>query len=181
MARGSDCTHIFGLVVNPCSGSGPDGHSRTGSSSDNRPLTARPATRIPRRRSDRLRHHPMSLASSHDRAPSSTVVRSGTRRSGRIGSSCRQQSPEDPGLLGGQRDHGLVEAAPGLERRHPATGGIGPSRDLPQHRAGSVDQQGPQIHIPALGDPAQPSGSPPLEWCRGTKPNQAASWSPRGS
>ena len=51
--------------------------ARTGSSSETRPVTASPATRVFRRRSDRSRHHPTSLAISHDRDTSSTVVRSG--------------------------------------------------------------------------------------------------------
>ena len=159
MAIGSSCTHIFGLVVNPYRGSGPDGHSRTGSSSENRPLTASPASRVTRRRSDRSRHHPMHLAISHDEDTFSNVILSGTRHGGLIGPSRGQQGPEDAGLLRRQGDHRFVKPAPGLERRDPAAGGIGAMRELPHHRAGSVDQQGPQIHIPAFGDPAQPPGA----------------------
>lgn len=42
----SDCTHIFGLLVNPSLGSGPDAHSRSWSSSEKRPLMASPASWI---------------------------------------------------------------------------------------------------------------------------------------
>lgn len=66
MAVRSDCTNLFGLVVNPFLGSGPDGHSRTGSSSEKRPVMASPASRVTRRRSDRSCHQRMNLALSHD-------------------------------------------------------------------------------------------------------------------
>ncbi len=82
MAVRSDCTHIFGLVVNPFLGSGPDGHSRTGSSSEKRPVMASPASRVTRRRSDRSRHQRMSLAISHDEQRSSNVVLSGHAAAG---------------------------------------------------------------------------------------------------
>jgi hypothetical protein len=101
MARGSDCTHIFGLVVHLCSGSGPDGQSRTGSSSETRPLTASPAHRISRRRSDRSRQHLMSLALSHDGHTSFTLVRSGARRRGLRGPSRSLQRPHEASGRGG--------------------------------------------------------------------------------
>jgi putative transposase len=80
MAMRSDCTPIFGLVVNPSRGLGPDGHSRTGSSSDNRPLTASPASRVFRCRSDRSRHQRMSLALRDADAHLSPSSCSGARR-----------------------------------------------------------------------------------------------------
>ena len=85
MAMRSDCPHIFGLVVNPPPGSGPDGHSRTGSSSETRPLTASPVSRVTRRRSDRSRHHLMSLALSHAENTVSTVFLLRVRYGGLIG------------------------------------------------------------------------------------------------
>ena len=82
MAMRSDCTHIFGLVMNPSRDSGPDGHLRTRSSSETRPQTASPANRISLRRSDRSRHQLMRVALRHDRDTSSTMVLSGARHGG---------------------------------------------------------------------------------------------------
>jgi hypothetical protein len=152
MAIGSDCTHIFGLVVNPCSGSGPDGHSRTGSSSETRPVTASPANRLSRRRSDRSRHHPMSLAISHDGNTSFTLVHSGTRRSGLIGPSGGQQGPEDAGLLRRERHDGFIEATPRLERRDPAARRVGPPHEVPHDRARPMNEQRAEVDIPAFRD-----------------------------
>ena len=156
MVMRSDCTHIFGLVVNPCGGSGPDGHSRTGSSSEKRPVMASPASRVPRRRSDRSRHQLLNLALSHDNSDSTYLAHSGTRR---VGTPRRQQRPEYPGLLGRQRHHRFVEAAPGFQRQNPATRGIGAVGELPHDGAGAVDQQRAEVDIPAFGDAAQPSSA----------------------
>ena len=156
MAIRSDCTHLFGLVVNPSVGSGPDGHSRTGSSSEKRPVLASPASRVPRRRSDRSRHQRLNLALSHDASDSTYRVHSGTRD---VGTPGRQQCPEDPGLLGGQRDNRLIEPAPGLQGQNPTTGRIRTAGKVPHDGAGAMDQQRAEIDIPALGDSAQPSGA----------------------
>ena len=66
MVRWSDCTHIYGLMVHSVLSSGPDGHPRTGSSLDKRPVMASPASRVSRRRSDRSRHQLLNPALSHD-------------------------------------------------------------------------------------------------------------------
>ena len=156
MAIRSDCTPLFGLVVNPSSGSGPDGQSRTGSSSETRPVMASPASRVTRRRSDRSRHQLLSLALRHDASDSTPLARSGTRC---VGAPCRQQRPEDPGLLGGQRDPRCMESAPGLQGQDPTAGRIRPSCELPPDGARAVEQQGAEGDIPTLGNPAQPSGA----------------------
>jgi hypothetical protein len=159
MAIGSDCTHIFGLVVTPCLGSGPDGQSRSGSASETRPLTASPAIRVSRRRSDRSRHHPMSLARHPDADPASIVVCSGARHDGLIGPSRGQQSPENPGLLGGEGHDGFIEAAPRVERRDPAAGDIGTPGEVSHDGARPLNEHGTEGDIPALGNPAQASSA----------------------
>ena len=77
MVMRSDCTHIFGLVVTPSVGSGPDGQSRTGSSLDKRPMMASPASRVSRRRSDRSRHQLVNLALSHEASNSTDLPTQG--------------------------------------------------------------------------------------------------------
>jgi hypothetical protein len=154
----SDCTHICGLVVNPSRGSGPDGQSRTGSSSEKRPVMASPVSRVSRRRSDRSHHQLLSLALRHTEAFSFSHSRSGACGRGLIGAARRQQRPHDAGVLGGQRDHRFVKAAPGFEGQGPAAGGIGASGEPTQDGARAVNQQRAEIDIPPFGDPAQSPG-----------------------
>lgn len=82
MGMWSDCTHIYGLIVNSVLSSGPDGHPRTGSSLDKRPMMASPASRVSRRRSDRSRHQLLNLALSQD---CSNFPYVGSSRTGDIG------------------------------------------------------------------------------------------------
>ena len=66
MVMWSDCTHIYGLIVNSVLSSGPDGHPRTGSSLDKRPVMASPASKVSWRLSDGSRHQLLNRALSHD-------------------------------------------------------------------------------------------------------------------
>jgi hypothetical protein len=75
------------------------------------------------------------------------------------------------------RPHGLVEAPSGLERRAPAAGGIGASRERPHDGARPVHQHRPQRDRAAFRDPP-PAPSAPLECCRGPSPSHAAHWRP---
>src|SRR5215510_4497237 len=65
----------------------------------------------------------------------------------------RQQCPGDPCGLIGLGDAGTVLPAPGFDRLEPATPGIRLAIDDPQHRAGTMDEQGAQVAIPALRHP----------------------------
>lgn len=143
--------------MNPRWGSGPDGHSRTGSPSDHRPLTVCPARRFPRRRSDWSRHRLLNLAGSHHEPCRVYLVRLGTRLHGLIRLACSEPNPHEAGLLRRQRDDSFVEAAPKFERCDPTAGEIRASRQWPHERAGPVNQYGPNVHIAALGDAAQSS------------------------
>ena len=152
MVMWSDCTHIYGLMVNTVLSSGPDGHLRTGSSLDKRPVMASPASKFSRRRSDRSRYQLLNLALSHDISNFPYVVPS---RTGDVGAPGGQQRPKDPGLLSSQRHHRLVESAPGFQGQNPATGSISAASELPHHSAGPVNQQRAEVDIPALRDTTQ--------------------------
>ena len=97
MVMWSDCTPIYGLMVNSVLSSGPAGHPRTGSSLDKRPVMASPASRGSRRRSDRSRHQLFNLALSHDISNFPDVVLS---RTDDIGTPGCQPCPQNLGLLG---------------------------------------------------------------------------------
>ena len=67
----------------------------------------------------------------------------------------RQQRPGDPCGLIGLGDAGTVLPAPGFDPLEPATPGIHLAIDDPQHRAGTMDEEGAEVAIPALRHPQQ--------------------------
>jgi hypothetical protein len=72
----------------------------------------------------------------------------------------RQQRPSDPCGLIGLGDAGTMLPTPGFDPLEPATPGIRFAIDDPQHRAGTMDEEGAEVAIPALRHPEKGCLSP---------------------
>ena len=81
----------------------------------------------------------------------------------------RQQRPGDPCGLIGLGDAGTVLPTPSFDPLEPATPGIRFAIDDPQHRAGTMDEEGAEVAIPALRHPEK-GGLPPRRMLPGDEP-----------
>ena len=88
-----------------------------------------------------------------------------------------EQGPDDAGVLGGDGDDRAVITATRSQRERPARQAIGLLPRTLQHGTRTDHQQRAQVRIAAFGDTPE-LGLPPVEYCRGTKPSQAANCRP---
>jgi hypothetical protein len=88
-----------------------------------------------------------------------------------------ENGPGDPCHLVGERDRGNESWPPAEEGHDPGRSDRRLAARVADDGAGADHQQAPEVSVALFGMPARRC-LPPLEFCRGTSPSQAASWRP---